>query len=341
MFAQNLAYYHDKRDQFWVFDDGMYHKIDHLPARDVRLGGDYLIYTNRRNEMVFYKRGQTKMIEFNVNNSYMPTNYFMFNQQAGGGMQIIHDEQRHKVALGFDIDYALGDSIFAYKDFDRYLKAYTNDGVEEITNQPLIEFKVSDNSVGYTTESEMLYLFHEGEEVEIADRIPNAYYVGNNFLVYLSPFNDLMVYDAGETHELSSFYPPKSSRVGNNIAAFVTDEGYFKVYWNGETQELLPFPPKEYRIVDNTLMYVDDRGFLHVFYKGENIVLEAYTPKQIKMFDGIVAYVDIDGRLKGFYEGEKMAMSDRVIETFTVMGRVVLYEVLNGETRVFFEGKNY
>ncbi|MGB0931045.1 MAG: hypothetical protein ACPGVB_09735 [Chitinophagales bacterium] len=341
MFSQNLAYYHDKRNQFWVFDDGEYHKIDHIAARDVRLGGDYLIYVNGRNEMIYYKGGQTEMMEYNVNNSYMPTNYFMFNQQAGGGLQIIHDEQRHKIALGFDINYSLGDSIFAYKDFDRYLKAYYDGKTKEITNEPLIDFKVSDNSVGYTTESELFYLFHKGEIELIADRIPNEYRVGNNFAVYLNPFNDLIAYDAGETHELSSFYAPKSYRVGNNIAAFVTDEGYFKVYWKGETRELLPFPPKEYKIVDNTLMYVDDRGYLHVFYQGKNTTLEAYTPRLIRMFEGIVAYMDLDGRLKGFYEGEKVEMSDRIVESFQVMGRVVLYVVLNGETRVFFDGQNY
>ena len=58
----------------------------------------------------------------------------------------------------------------------------------------------------------------------------------NKFVVYFNDFDELNVYDDGDTEQLTTFQP-KSYKVGDNIAAYVTDQGQFYVYWNGEMEE--------------------------------------------------------------------------------------------------------
>lgn len=338
--SQNLAYFFDQQERLIVFDNGDFHKLEHLEVSDIRLGGNYLIYLDPLDQRKRYYNGKSEILDIAPSMSYGVSQYYLIDQSRSSTV-VRYDNKMEKVGLA-DVQYSLGDSVLAFIDFKNVLNIHYQGKSEEVSNlgTTIKEMKASDNSVAFLTNRDLFFFYHDGLLEEIYHQAPMSYHIGNNFLVYVDEYETFVVYENGEFEELETF-ELQSYKGGDNILAYVTNRNVFKVYWNGEIKELSPDVPQRYEIKDNTLMYIDERGFLNVFYKGENHLLEYYTPQKIKMFEGIVAYTDLDGRLKAFYEGEKVKISELIVEDFDVQGRVIVFYQRNGEPNIYFDKKYF
>ncbi|MGB0839340.1 MAG: hypothetical protein ACPGXL_04315 [Chitinophagales bacterium] len=347
--AQNVATFFDKQGRFHVFDHGETQQLEHLEVRYVRVGGNFLIYQNPKNQLMYYENGKAELIDFRAPRTYTAMQYYTLNTAENGKVELIYDSQRHSVTLfernsnrSVDERYALGDSILAYIHLGRYFKAYYNGIDDEIGYMAtdISSFKAGDNTIGFIDDSDVPYIYYNREVVTLAEDIGERleYDVGNNFMAYINIFGTLSVYDAGFEEEVSN-YTPMSYEVGDNLVAFVTDNELFKVYWEEEVIELDPSAPRWYQVIDNTLVYVDAQGYFHVFDKGEDHILETFAPRNnmVGLYNGIVAYQDLDGRLRAYYEGETVKVSEQIVDRFRVVGRVILYELNNGETKIYWK----
>lgn len=356
--AQNIVTYTDQLGYFWVFDSGSLQSIEHQQVKNVQIGDDYVIYLDILNQMVLYYKGKKKILQFSALPNFWVARRQLLIDWSQNGLKVFDRQGKRTtvalgnmvpyslgvnmsdLSLGRDIPYASGDSIAAFVDYDRFLKVYYKGETTEITREPVTNFGVGDNTVGYTVSSDAFYIYYNGEATQVVNTSPTEYQVGNNFAAYITPYNEFGVFDAGETKQLD-FARPKSFAAGNNIVAYITPQGFFKVYENGEEQELAPVPPRSYQIVDNTLIYTDDMGNFNVYYRGKNTVLESYEPTKVGLFEGVVAYSDNYGQLKGFYEGKLVTIAKEVVTDFKVQGRTVLYQSPNRDFHVYWNGDTY
>lgn len=348
--AQNIAYFTDKLQRFWVFDAGQFYKLEHLPAKNIQLGGNFLIYEDQLNQLKEYRQANTKILDYMPVGQYFRARQYLMTGDTQGALRVYFDGKNEIITLTTNMpdyfDYALGDSIIALIDFDRYLKAFYKGKRQDISNQTIREYRVSDNSVCYLTEGETFHVFYDGTDQEIDTAFPNAYSVGNNgFVAYLNRFNELWVFEKGNNQQLTNVQP-QNWAAGDNLLAWVNENGNFMCHYQGNTQELSPLAPRQYAIVDSLLSYTDERGFFNVFYRGKNYLVETYQPQKIQQAGGIVAYLDLDGRVKAFYEGEQVSVSPEIVDDFKLMGRAIVYTLNtygtnSGDAQVYWNKEHY
>lgn len=348
--AQNVAHFTDKLQRFWVFDAGQFHRLEHLPVAKVQQGGNYVIYEDQLHQVKEYRGGKTRIIDYMpVSDSFRVEQQLMASHLLGA-LRVYSDQETDILTLTATLPqpftYALGDSILAFIDYDRYLKAYYHGELYDISVQDMREYRTSDNSVAYLTEGETLNVYCPPNNHEIDTALPNEYQVGNNGMVgYINRFNELWVFDQNDHQQLSPVRP-QSWAMGTNLLAWVDINGVFKCYSQGRIEELSSVAPKQYAITDSILSYTDNRGFFNVFYRGKNYVLETYQPSQIEQGGGIVAYTDLDNRVYAFYEGEQVRVSPQIVHRFALMGRCIVYSfnqsgTNNGDTEIYWNKQTY
>lgn len=350
VFAQDVAHFTDKLNRFWVFDAGQFYKLEHLRVSNIQLGGNYLIYEDQLSQVKEYRNGKTKILDLMPTSQYYQTAQQLMVSNTQGALKVYFENKQEIVTLTRNMpdvfSYALGDSILAFIDFDRYFKAFYKGKKQEITNQALREYKVGDNSIAYVTQTENLYSYYDGNSYEIDRALPNEYQIGNNGMVgYINRFNELWVFDNQENKQLSTVLP-QNWAMGNDMIVWLNEASIFKCYYKGNTTELMPLAPRAYNLTDSLLTYTDERGFFNAYYKGKNYLLEPYQPQKIVQKGGIVAYTDLDGRIKAFYEGEQVKVSPEIASDFNIMGRTIIYyinkyEGNNGDAVVYWNKALY
>lgn len=351
LISQNVAAWEDRRGRLQYYDNGVITQLDHQQGERYgagsfdrfHVGGDFIIYHNNRDEIVYYRSGYEETLHLrDVLEDYSFSQHLV-TIDVGGVFQVLNHKTKETLNLAEGTEFLIRDSIVAFVDYAQYFKVYFRGEIHNLDGRDLGSFKLSDNSCAWTdSRMGMFKFFMEEETYEVADLLPNEYKVGRDFLLYLDDYDEFFIWRDDESTSIDD-YPPNSWKVGDNIAAYIDEDDNFLVIDEGsiEPTELLASAPNFYDIVDNTLIYVDDANYLNVYYKGKNHLLEYYNPDKIKYYDGIVAYTDDNGRLKAFYEGEVMPVSDNIITDFKVQGRVILYEYGNGDYMIFHNGQNF
>jgi hypothetical protein len=365
--AQDLAYFTDKLQRFWAFDAGTFHKIYHLPVKNVQLGGNYLIYEDQLGQLMQYRNGKSEILDYLSLSPYYRVGRYYMAADVQGALRLYYDGKKEMITLTQGInevfDYklgeSLGDSILAYIDFDRQLKAFYKGEKYALNNQIILQHrlenwqnptlakhKVSSNSVAYLTENETFSVFYNHKSQEIDTAYPFDYQVGNCGMVgYINRFNELWVFDGEKNQQLTSV-KPQQWVMGSDMIAWINENNIFNCYYKGEAKELMPLAPKSFHLTDSLLTYIDERGFLNAYYQGKNHVLETFTPQTIYQKGGIAAYTDLNGRVKAFYEGEQVQVSNEVVSNFEIMGRCIVYYLNqygnnSGDAHIFWNKKQY
>lgn len=353
--GQNLGYYLDYMDRLVIFDSGIINNLEHLAVKNIQVGGNYLIYNDPKGQLVHYSEGKSTILKRFPSAEFEARRYLLLNRTPQH-MQVIFGNRIENLTPANSIEYALGDSIVGYIDFDRWLKVFYNGGIRSLTNMPIMQLKASDNTLAYVCDNGQFFVVYgdnEPQEVsyEPPKGISNSSYnfkMGNNLIAYVNSYNNFMLYDGENSQELEQ-YAPKSYQVGDDIVAYITTNDNFYVFYKGEASELMPIAPRSYRVFDNTLAYLDEKGFLNVFYKGENHIAARYTPPSWNQtptqgtytYEGVVPFTDLDGKLYAFYEGEVKAISKEIVQSYTQFGRVIVYETQNKVFNVYWNGNTY
>lgn len=341
--AQDVAAYVDRMGRFQYYEDGYVNQLDHQEVPKFALGGDFLIYLNSRDEVVYYRKGRKEELHLrDVFKDYTITQFLVLNR-TNKVFSAINHRRNVTLSLGHEDLYEYGDSIVAFIEFNQSLKVYYDDEITvALPNNRPVSFKVSDNSVAFINHLNALNFYKNEELSQITDVLPINYEVGHDLVLFTDEYEEFKMWRNGEIVDLAD-YPTKSYKIGDRLAAYVDDqEAFYMIDVEAmEAVEVMPVVPKFYDVIDNTLIYVDDRNYFNVYYEGKNHILETYQPDKFEYYNGVVAYVDFDGRLKAFYEGEKVEVSTNIINSFKLFGRVILYELGNGDYTIYHKGKRF
>lgn len=340
VFSQNIVGYTDILNRFFVFNDGHIQQVERQEVRRLKLGSDFVMYTDALSQLIRYKNRKKKIIDIVADTLYQTSRFLAINRSRNT-LEVLYNDTIQTIYPTGNIPYELSDSLVVFWDRNNYFNIFEVGHLHKTIFEQVINHKLSDNTVAYTTTSDFFYLYHHGEIIELDSNLPKQYHAGNNFVTFINRFNDLMVYDDEYFETLEYSFVPKSLRVGNNFAAYVTHDDRFKLYWKEEVQLLSDVAPKSYKVIDNTMYYINNENEFHVFYKGKSQLLETFVPKRIEMFDGIVVYQDLDNRLKAFYEGEHVIVSEEIINEFDLHGRVILYTINNDIHQIYHDNKHY
>ncbi len=343
--AQNVAAYVDRMGRFQYYEDGFIRQLDHQEVPKFALGGDYIIYLNSRDEVVYYRKGRKEELHLrDVFNDYTVTQFLVLNR-TNKVFSAINHRRNVTLSLGHDDQYEYGDSLVAFVDYNQSLKVYYDDEITvALPNNRPISFKASDNSVAFVNHLNALCFYKDETFSQITEALPITfnYKVGHDLVLFLDDYEEFKMWRNGEVVDLTD-YPPQSYKIGDQLAAYIDDqENFYLIDVDAmEPTEIMPAVPNFYDVIDNTLIYVDDRNYFNVYYEGKNHVLETYQPDKFEYYNGVVAYVDVDGRLKAFYEGKKVEVSINIINSFKLYGRVILYELGNGDYTIYHDGQRF
>jgi len=346
--SQNIGFYNDPQNHFFVFDNGITKQIDHRRVVRTVVGKDYLFYENEQGDFMFYQNGETSRI-LGYYPSYLATTRNFAIAEIGGLPHYLDNGTFKNLTLENNMPIAAGDSIIAFIAYDDYLNVYENGKKKEITGPYLNTtfnddigdfFKVSSNTLAYYDLEEKLNLLYKGKNTEIENRFVNNFWVGDNLITYVNDFDELIVYDNGSSQTLEDRLPLKVM-VGNKFVAYLNDEEEFYTYYEGLTEEY-DLNTVDIRVAkDDIVAWVDANNDFYYWKNGEAEKLENFAPKFVKADLNHLIYTDINGRLKGIYDNKKVNITDQIVRSFDIYGNVILYTIDDRNTGVYWKGNTY
>ena len=205
--------------------------------------------------------------------------------------------------------YDVGGTLIAYLNSNGNLKVYDNGEVETLLIGNPIKYEATDYLLGYSL-YEQLFVYDQGESQKLSNEC-DKYIIEDSLIVWHNKIKKTIdLYYEGEVRTIEDAlvqWSVNSVKTGDNILAYVTEfDKKFKVFYHGELQVLDPFT--------------------------ENIQFEAGRD--------IVAYTDVaDERFYVFYNNEIIEIESFPPESFKVGFGIVAYIDNMGKFKYFKDGK--
>lgn len=343
--AQDISYYTDHLGYFKVFENGEINQVEHLPVKNIVMGGDYLFYEDDLENLVYYSKGEKERVSSNYPSKLVANRNFAITS-LGGGTNVFYKGKLKNLALDRDpiLDYS--DSLIAFISHDQYLNIF-KDGFEieiegpfdqKLTRSPY--FKISNNSLAYLDLGGRIQLVFKNETFEIDNVETPDFWVGSNLVAYLDQYNEFQIYDKESRMPLEE-YPPNQVFVSNNFVAYLDDVNEFKIYYSGLVEEIDVNKVDIIDVKDDIMVWTDTNGYFYYWQDGETILLENYAPNKVQIDLNHIVYTDYDGRLKGVYDGKKVEYTDEIVENFDLNGNVLRYQPNRRDTKFYWKGKTY
>lgn len=205
-------------------------------------------------------------------------------------------------------------------------------------------YEVGGPLVAYLTGSGNLKIYYQGETRMLLEGNPIRY-TSTDYLLGYSVYEDLYVFDGGESYKLSSeagAYVVEDSLIAwhNRIRRTI------EVYYEGETtmleDGLVNWPVNKFKTGDNLLAWITnfDQRF-KVFYNGGVQVLDQFVEKlDFQAGRDIVAYFDeADQSFNVFFRGEVTELEPFPPTSYRVGNEIMAYIDNMGKFKYFSNGE--
>lgn len=343
--AQQLAVYHDNQKRFFIFDDGKTIQAEYLPAKDYSVGGTCILYTDSKNNLKMYYKGEISTLEVNSPDKFEALDYLsVYN--IGEIVKII-DNGRITTISTRAVRYLAEDSLVAFYDQNReMLAAYYKGKIhmleDGLAGRPVVLFHSGDNLVAYvSSRTRDFKIFYLGESRIIEPFLSGGSFKAGRDIVAWVNQSDLKfrMFYRGETYLVEEF-PPESWQVGDGISAYVDNTGSFKLFSGGEVVSISSFPPDFYQ-VKNQLVIYGEQGYLKVWYDNKAYTLETYIPSDWKADWNTIVYRDLNRNVKIFSKGESKVLTYDLAEDIHLYRDVVVVNKGMNNHNVYYKGKKY
>jgi hypothetical protein len=135
---------------------------------------------------------------------------------------------------------------------------------------------------------------------------------------------------------------PEEYWTGEGFGVYISPVKSLMVFYNGKEITLMNDRPVDITVKENLLVYSDNANNFRCWYKGKTYLLENYIPTSYSIDNDIIVYPDINGRLKAFYYGEQIQMSDQIIiGKYNLYNETVTYSSQTNQTKVWCNKKTY
>ena len=343
--AQNLTAFHNYRDYFCVFDNGLIKLVEYLPVESYQIGGNAIAYIDNFYNLKVYNEGKIIKLNVGLNIKYFATDYLVAYSVAK--QLYVFDNKRIKT-LSYWVDcYGVSDSLIAFFDhygytFNIYYKGEIFILEDAMDEHSVKEFKTGDNILAYINYNNYFKIFYMGKttSVMLLDE-PLIYDAGKNIVAYIDELTfTFKVFYKGNFYELETFHP-NSFQIGDDMVAYLDNTNYLKVFYDNKTITIILYEPVFYYVFDSILIS-SDKEYFNVFYKGKKYVLENYIPDSYQVDYSSIAYIDELGRLKVFYKGKtKILTSFEELNDYKLSRNTVWYNLDVNTNKVFNNGKIY
>ncbi len=345
--AQPLAAYHDNQGRFYIFDNGKTIEAEYLPVKEFSIGGRCLLYTDNRNRLKMYYKGEIKTLSVNAPQRFIALDYLAV-YSIGGIVKII-DEGREFTVSTNAVDYIAQDSMVTFYDRSRQLLAVYYKGRIKMLEDGLVgnmanQFRSGDNLVAYiSSRTRDFKIFYGGEILEAEPFTSGgSFKAGRDIVAFINNSDQrFKIFYKGEIISAEDF-PPESYATGDGICAYMDQTGTFRVFFNGEISDISPVKPDFYHVVDQMIIY-GDGGYFKVWYNDRIYTLETYLPARntwLADWNSIV-YVDLNRNVKIFSKGEHKVLTYDLAESVKLYRDVVVVNKGMNNHNVYVGGKKY
>jgi hypothetical protein len=307
-FAQDgIGYYHDQNNDFFVFENGIEHRLEEDPVTDIRSGYDYVAYTDYKQSMMYYYQGYKQLLEENYPNKVVATHTALVYKMQ---QRLMICQKGEKKMLSRNADmFVAGDSIVMWQAL------------------PSMDYMVYENGVTSTmiTATNSSNAIHE-------------YKTGSNIIAFNDLNNNLKIYFKGKIYDTETARAA-SFACGHNIVAWVDQyKNTLNVFYDGEQQVISTDIIKEYQVSNDMVTYVDDKDNFFVFYAGGITKIDSRKP-QYYSSRGNILYFSYGSNLKIVYEGH--IYTQNFVDPASVVcsdNGLLFYTDIN-QPKYFYKGK--
>jgi len=345
IFGQYLAAFNDNLRQFWVFEAGMFNKLEHLEIQDYQVGGILVAYIDNRSQLKVYSHGEVETliqgnpIEFHATDYLL--GYSLYEQLN------VYDNGKTEVLSTQCDGYIVRDSLIGWHNrinhtLDVYYDGRSRTLIDGLIYNPLESFRAGDNTLAFVHSStKEFYIFYLGQLEVLDDFVEDVVFeAGRDIVAWVDiPDQAFKVFFRGEIYELETFRP-KSFQVGDEILAYVDNLGKLKYFENGEVKTISNYEPTFYNVVDKVLVF-EEQGFFKTYCRGEVKLVERYVPQPYIIDLNTIAYLDQSSFVKTYQNCESQIISYKKVKEIDLIRDLVIFVEDINRTKVYFNGQIY
>jgi len=343
--GQHLAAFNDNRNMFWVFEAGMFNKLEHIEIQSYQVGGLLIAYIDSRSNLKIYRNGEVETLMQGAPIEYTATDYLLgyslyeqLNVYDNGNVEVLSTQ------CG---GYIVRDSLMAWHNkvnhtLDVYYNGQIRTLVDGLIYNPLERFKAGDNTIAFVHSStKRFYIYYLGRLQVLDDFVEQMVFdAGRDIVAYIDvPDQVFNVFFRGEIYEIESFQP-KSFKLGDEIMAYVDNLGKLKLFENGEVKTISNYEPQFYEVTDKVLVF-EEQGFFKTYCNGQVYIVERYVPQPYRIDFNSIAYLDQSSFVKAFQNCAPITISyERVKQIDLIRDLIIFVEGIN-KTKIYFNGQIY
>lgn len=338
MQSQSIGAFEDVRNFFYVFDDGKIVQLESQKVQDFKVARNFLVWINIQGQFKIYEGGYTKVLLENAPSFYGITDNLMLYEM--NGQVFVYEYRRSRNVASFVKDYAFGDSIISFLDWNNGLNVYYRARSRNLAVFDIEQRVVGKNVVAYVDNVGEFRCFHAGEVFDLDYLVPVSFKVGRNTVAFVDNYNRFKIYHKGNIVTADPF-PPRSYQTGDDLVAWVNRNGQFMVFEDGIIQQVEDINPTKFTVNDAIVAYELPNQHFKAFYKGRVFDLESYIPESYKSDNEVLVWVDYMNNLKALYHGEVVTPANRIVRDFEVYLDVIVSDVNMMRPQFYYQGKIY
>lgn len=304
-----------------------------------------MLYTDNRNTLKMYFKGEISTLEVNSPSRFESLDYLSV-YSIGGIVRIVENGKISTISTN-SIQYQAEDSIVTFYDANRELLAVFYKGriqmlEDGLAGKPYNNFRTGDNLVAYvSSRTQDLKVFYKGQKQVIESFISGgSFKTGRDIVAFVNQADlKLKVFYRGEIFLVEEFQP-ESWQMGDGLMAYVDNTGSFKLFIDGETVDIASFAPDFYRVVNRMVIY-GEQGYFKVWYNHRSYTLETYIPNDWKAEWNTIVYRDLNRNIKIFSKGENKVLTYDLAEDIELYRDVVVMNRGMNNHNVYYKGKKY
>ncbi|MFL5763436.1 MAG: hypothetical protein ACJ77K_05785 [Bacteroidia bacterium] len=326
-----LGYYHDQNNDFFVFDNGIEHRLEEDPVTNVVSGSDWLAYTDYKQSFMYYYQGDKQLLEENYPNKIVATKTALVYKMQ---LRLMMCQKGEKKMLSRNAPvFAANDSIVMWQewpsmDYIVYENGTKSTMITAINSSDMIsDYQLGSNIVAYNDLNYHLNIWYKGKTYETQTVRAASYACGHNIVAWIDQYkNTLNIFYDGEQKVISTEII-KEYHVTNDMVTYLDDKDNFFVFYMGGVTKIDSRKPDYYFSRGNVLYYSYNSANMKIVYEGHIYTQNLVDPGSIVASDnGLLFYSDVN-QPKYFYKG-------KVIDRFYVPKPYTMQ--LNSDLPVFF-----
>lgn len=347
--AQGVVPFVSPSQEFIVFDQGRFERLEPRPPRQFHRIGGRVLYEDHQGRLKLYTLRGTRVAvldEGPVRELVASATLAAWRGSTGNTTLLQGDRA---IALTGRVGaFSLGDSLMLYHDMDqgRLVARWRGREIdlaalEDASAKP--QWAVGANTaVFHDRRRRSLHMLYRGELKTLCEGTDVA---------RVAPGLDMVAYVHGDSNELRLFSRGSDRRIsnlpairfaaGSDIVGFIDHGGRLVAHQAGRNVQVADSVPGLWEVRDSLLLFVHAGGLWMAHGHGAAQVVP-YVPEQWEVAGGTLYFLDLDRRIWRYAGGERERLArDITVIAFEVHGDALLLRDTDQRPLVLWQGRRY